>query len=292
MDKIIEKQTPLVTIGIPVYNAEKFLETAIKSVLRQTYTNFELIITDDGSTDNSVNCVKKFNDPRIILKSDGKNHGISYRLNQQISLAKGKYFIRMDADDIMFTERVEKQVAFLENNPNVDVTGSHAVIIDDENKIIGLRASSPPLTYKDVLNASAFIHPTVAGKTTWFSKFGYREELIGAEDFDLWLRSFGTSVFKTLDEPLLFYRDPLKFKLTTYLFRLKQQRRVFRTDQYLSNNPMLKMKTLIGSYVKSLLAMLICFLRLDHQYIAMRNRQSGRNNIDFTKFQKDLDTFA
>lgn len=292
MDKIIGKHTPLVTIGIPVYNAEKFLDTALKSVLSQTYTNFELIITDDGSTDNSVNCVKKFSDPRIILLSDGENHGISYRLNQQISLAKGKYFIRMDADDIMFIDRVEKQVAFLENNPDVDVTGSSAVIIDDENRIIGLRDSSPPQTYEDGLKAGAFIHPTVAGKTAWFSRFRYKEDLVGAEDFDLWLRSQNTSVFKALNEPLLFYRDPLKFKLNTYLFRLKQQRKIFRTDQYLHDKPMLKLKTLLGSYVKSVLARLICFLGLDNRYIAMRNNQSSRNNIDFTRFQKELDTFA
>ena len=80
--------TPLVTIGIPVYNCKDYIALAVKSVLNQTYTNFELIITDDGSTDGTLDILKQFEDPRIILIVDGENHGISYRLNQQIDLAK------------------------------------------------------------------------------------------------------------------------------------------------------------------------------------------------------------
>ena len=79
---------PLVTIGIPCYNVGKFISLSIKSVLMQTYTNFELIITDDGSTDNTVEEIRKFKDPRIKIIVDGENHGISYRLNQQIDMAK------------------------------------------------------------------------------------------------------------------------------------------------------------------------------------------------------------
>ena len=125
--------TPLVTIGIPCYNVGRFIALSIKSVLAQTYTNFELIITDDGSTDNTVDEIRKFNDSRIIMIVDGENHGISYRLNQQIDMAKGYIFIRMDGDDIMFPNRVEKQVKYLQEHPNIDVVGTGAVIIDDEN---------------------------------------------------------------------------------------------------------------------------------------------------------------
>ena len=81
----------LVTIGIPCYNVGRFIALSIKSVLAQTYTNFELIITDDGSTDNTVDEIRKFNDSRIKLIVDGENHGISYRLNQQIDMAKGDF---------------------------------------------------------------------------------------------------------------------------------------------------------------------------------------------------------
>ena len=122
---------PLVTIGIPCYNVGRFIALSIRSVLMQTYTNFELIITDDGSTDNTVDEIRKFNDSRIKLSVDGENCGISYRLNQQIDMAKGNIFIRMDGDDIMFPNRVEEQVKYLQEHPNVDVIGAGAVIIDE-----------------------------------------------------------------------------------------------------------------------------------------------------------------
>ncbi len=127
---------PLITIGIPVYNCESFIALAVRSVLDQTYKNFELIITDDGSKDKTVDILHHFDDPRIIIISDGENHGIVYRLNQQIKLAKGKYFVRMDGDDIMFPDRIERQVAFLETHKEVDVVGGSAVIIGDDNEIL------------------------------------------------------------------------------------------------------------------------------------------------------------
>lgn len=133
-----------VTIGIPCYNVGRFIALSIKSVLAQTYTNFELIITDDGSTDNTIEEIRKFNDSRIKLIVDGENHGISYRLNQQIDMAKGDFFIRMDGDDIMFPNRVEEQVRFLYSHPNVDVVGSSIVVVDDETKIIGFRKYKTP----------------------------------------------------------------------------------------------------------------------------------------------------
>lgn len=267
----------LVSIAIPMYNAERFLRFTLNSILNQTHANFELIITDDGSTDSSIEIVKSFDDPRIQLYVDGLNKGISYRLNQQIDLAKGKYFIRMDADDIMFNNRLEKQIEFLEKNPSVDVVGSSAVIIGDDNEIIGFRLAQIPPSHKDALKTITFIHPTVTGKTDWFRKYKYDEELIGAEDFDLWLRSRQNSVFEVIKEPLLFYRDPLTFKLKTYTFRLRQQRKIFRKDSYLTNHYFEKNKMIFISYLKSNLALLINTLGLDNYYIARRNKSSTGN---------------
>ncbi|WP_223560016.1 glycosyltransferase [Chryseobacterium lathyri] len=267
----------LVSIAIPLFNAEKFLSFTLDSILNQTYKNFELIITDDGSTDRSIEIVNLYNDPRIKLYIDGMNKGISFRLNQQIDLAKGKYFIRMDADDIMFEDRIEKQIKFLENNPDVDVVGSSAVIIGDDNEIIGYRSAYIPKSYDEALKKSTFIHPTVAGKTKWFRKYKYDEGLIGAEDFDLWLRSREFSVFQIIKEPLLFYRDPLKFKLKTYNFRLKQQRKIFSKDNYLKKNNIKQKKIILISYIKSFLAFSISIVGLDNYYIAKRNSNSDIN---------------
>ena len=152
-----------ISVGIPVYNAEKFLEKTIRSVLNQSYKNFELIITDDGSSDKSVDIVKSFNDSRITLIADGENRGISYRLNQQIRLAKGKYFFRMDADDLMFPERIFTQVNFLEQNPEIDryAIGFEVTNVNDILDALGPQGKYSATSQTDlnnVLNPLPILH--------------------------------------------------------------------------------------------------------------------------------------
>lgn len=260
-----------VTVGIPMFNAEKFIRESIFSVLQQTHEYFELIISDDGSSDRSVEIVKSFNDPRIVLLSDGENKGISYRLNEQIAVAKGKYFIRMDADDIMFPNRLESQLEFLEKNPDVDVIGSSAVIIDNENNIIGYRETRVPLTVNEAVKSNIFIHPTVCGKTTWFKNFKYQSCMDGAEDYDLWLRTLTSSTFMVSNNPVIFYRDPLEFKIKTYVDRLKRQRLMIKQNEILQGHEGLRMKVILTSYVKGVIAQIIQWTKQDHLIIAKRN---------------------
>lgn len=263
-------KVPLITIGIPVYNCESFIALAVRSVLDQTYKNFELIITDDGSKDKTVDILHHFDDPRIIIISDGENHGIVYRLNQQIKLAKGKYFVRMDGDDIMFPDRIERQVAFLETHKEVDVVGGSAVIIGDDNEIIGMRGY---VKGEDVYTCTGFIHPTVCAKIEFFRKYKYRDELKGIEDFDLWTRSNKVAIFKILNDPVLFYRDPLKFKLKTYLFRQEQCRNGLRNwlqESLITRNIYNKM--LLLAYLKSILAICMHVIKCDSYMIKRRNQ--------------------
>lgn len=269
---------PLISIGIPLYNAEKFILFSLRSILDQSYNNFELIITDDGSTDNSVQIVKSLNDDRIKLVIDGKNMGISYRLNQQINLAKGKYFVRMDADDIMFPERLQKQITFLENNPQIDVIGSSVVCIDDDNQIIGFRKAELVKNYSELFTKVLFNHPTVAGKIDFFKKYLYSDELKGVEDADLWIRSFFESKFHVINEPLLFYRDPLVFKLKTYLFRLTQKDKLLQQNVFLQSNKSLLYKLLILNYLKKGIAMALSFFKMDQ--IMIRRRNNNQCAID------------
>lgn len=270
--------TSLVTIGIPTYNVGRFIALSIKSVLAQTYTNFELIITDDGSTDNTVDEISKFNDPRIKLIVDGKNHGISYRLNQQIDMARGEYFVRMDGDDIMFPKRVEKQVKYLQEHPDVDVIGSGAVIIDDDNEIIGIRnGSNNFVSEKDYIFRTRFIHPTVTGKTSWFREYKYKERYNGCEDCNLWLRSFNASKFFTLNEPLYFYRDPLEFKISTYLQRKKRGRKMRYEERVCVKNRWFVYQFVIKSFLSSIMACVLHFLNKDLYMIGRRNAVIDRN---------------
>ena len=109
----------MVTIGLPFYNAEKYLALAIESVLQQTYTNWELLLLDDGSTDNSLSIAQSYaqKDSRIKVISDGKNKNLATRLNELPSLAQGLYLARMDADDIMHSARIVKTIISIESSP-------------------------------------------------------------------------------------------------------------------------------------------------------------------------------
>lgn len=260
-----------ITVGIPFFNAEQFLESSILSVLNQTYDDFELILSNDGSTDHSLSIAKSFNDSRITILSDGRNRGISFRLNEQISIAKGKYFVRMDSDDLMFPTRIEKQISFLESHPDIDVIGSQAIVIDDMNKIIGLRDSILPISLNEILIKPTFIHPTVVGRIEWYRKFGYSNDLKGAEDFDLWIRSFNHSKFHILNEPLIFYRDPLQIKINTYRFRQQQLRKCLWSNRKLFKNKIHLAFVSIKSYLKTIIFRIAIATNLDQLLIVRRN---------------------
>lgn len=254
-----------------MYNAEKFIFKAVASVLQQTYSHFELIITDDGSGDGSLEIVKSFGDQRIKIVSDNQNRGISFRLNQQIELAKGKYFVRMDSDDIMFPRRLEEQIRFLENNPEIDAVGSSVVILDDDNNIVSFRKAVLLTNYEDLFSRILFNHPTVSGKITFFRKYRYSPDLDGVEDADLWIRSFPESMFHVMEEPLLFYRDPLSFKLATYKFRMEQKNKLYRNNLYLRSKPLLKTKLILLNNIKKTVSALISATKQDKFLISRRN---------------------
>lgn len=226
----------LVTIGIPFYNAEKFIENAILSIINQTFTQWELILLDDGSTDNSLNIVFRYANGKIKILSDGENRGLPYRLNQSVSLANGLYYSRMDADDIMHIERLKIQVEYLKNHSEVDVVGSGYYSIDIENKVIGKKnINSNPNTIKNVLQADCFAHPSIMGKTQWFKNNPYNENCRRMEDFELWIRTVEVSNFKNIFEPLLFYRcvdAPLKKYIQSNfgVIKILQKRARYKLD--------------------------------------------------------------
>lgn len=195
----------LVSIGIPFYNCEDYLAYAIKSVINQSYTNWELFLLDDGSTDNSLEIANSFRyDERIKVISDGLNKGLSFRLNQLISLSKGEYYARMDADDIMHFDRIKTQIDFLIKKTDIDVVGSNYYNIDFNNNIIGLTKVNPnPISSKDVLKNGCFAHPSIMGKTDWFRTNPYDEQWNRMEDIELWLRTVIKSNFANIKQGVI-----------------------------------------------------------------------------------------
>ena len=269
----------LVTIGLPFYNTEKYLNFAIQSIINQTYENWELILTDDGSTDNSLEIVKKYLfDSRIILISDNENKGLPFRLNQQITLAKGKYFARMDADDIMHPERILRQVEYLETNLLIDVVGSSAYSIDINNNICGkLVANIYPKTINDVFNHRCFVHPSIMVKLDWYKKNLYDLRQTRMEDAELWARTIQQSNFANLSIPFLFYRDVGIPYLKKYLQSTKGERLLIR-NTFSGSMFIQKWQLLIKSYIKSFLY--IIFFIFHQENILIRKRSSSISDIE------------
>lgn len=195
-----------VTVAIPFYNPGDFFRQAIESVVNQTYTDWQLFLVDDASTDNSLRVAEEYakKDARIRVFSDGENRKLPYRLNQIAQLCDTTYLARMDGDDIMHPQRLEKQIEFLLKNPKTDVLGTNAYSIDRENKVSGVRYFPKK---NENISVDQFIHPTIMAKTEWFRANPYDEKANRLEDFELWLRTSKKYNFRMLCEPLLFYRE-------------------------------------------------------------------------------------
>lgn len=268
-----------ISVGMPVYNAEKHIRLAIKSILNQTFTDFELIITDDGSTDNTVKIIKSFKDSRIKLYTDSQNRGIGFRLNQQINLASGQYFARMDADDLMFPNRLEIQLKYMQLNQSIDLIGGQAVVINDLNCIVGLRRVKEKYSFRDSVKHSIFIHPTIFGKLSWFKANLYDENYSGTEDHELYMRTYKNSSFCNLSEPVLFYRDGADFRLKTYLHRQNELINSFIKNKTIINDSVLVSRIISVIYVKSLFVKLLNFIRLEKILINNRNEKIDANEL-------------
>ena len=195
----------LVSIGIPFLNPGPYLDLAVRSVFAQTYLNWELILVDDGSTDGSYERAVAIQDPRVRVLRDGQNKGLPARLNEIVRLAKGELVARMDADDAMHPLRLEKQVGFLQANPELDGVTTGAYLIDAEDRPIALLPGRQP-SAQEVLARGGFLHPSLLARKSWFEAHPYSLDYPRAEDRELFVRTFKTSRLHVLSEPLYFYR--------------------------------------------------------------------------------------
>jgi GT2 family glycosyltransferase len=201
---------PQVSVILPVYNSEAYLAAAVESILNQSFEDFELIAVEGGSSDRSPEILSGFagRDARVrVVRQSAR--GLVGALNHGISLARGEFLARMDADDVSRPERFERQLRFLHDNPTIAVVGSAITLIDDRGRQI--REIDYPLGPYEVARSletgSALAHPAVMMRREAVQRMGgYREVLDHAEDYDLWLRMSEQHGLANLPDRLLLYR--------------------------------------------------------------------------------------
>lgn len=201
--------TPVISVLLPVYNAELYLRQAVESVLAQTFSNFELLVIDDGSTDGSLTILRDYEalDSRVQVLS-WENHGLVATLNELIGKAQGRYLARMDADDICLPERFEKQVAFLKTSPDHVAVGSWVEQMNAMGQPIGIcrhPLSHEEIDQKQLTGRTSLCHPTVMIRTAGLPGL-YDPLYETAEDLDLFLRIAETGKLANIPEVLLRYR--------------------------------------------------------------------------------------
>lgn len=186
-----------IDVILPAYNSEKVIGTAIESILAQSFSDWRLIICDDGSTDNTVKILrdyeKRYSDKIVVLQNDG-NRGITYTLNNMLSMTQAKYVARMDADDKSRPNRFEKQFLFLEENPDYAMVGSNIIKFDEDGEFGVHRYPEKP-EKKDFLWNSPFAHPSIMIRKEVIDELGgYLDDVRTqrCEDYDLWMRLYET----------------------------------------------------------------------------------------------------
>jgi glycosyltransferase involved in cell wall biosynthesis len=199
----------MITIAMPFFNSAATLELAIRSLLHQSYTDFELLLCDDGSTDKSLAIAHSFHDPRVICWSDGRRLRLAARLNECIDRARGLFLARMDADDIAYPDRLAHQLAFLMTRAEVDLCSAGAMVFGKYGR--PLWRFSPALEHAGITRSPfrgfPLWHPLWMGRIEWFRRWRYEEGALLAQDQELLLRSYPNSCFANLPQVLLGYRQ-------------------------------------------------------------------------------------
>jgi glycosyltransferase involved in cell wall biosynthesis len=208
MDEALGNTMPKVSVLMPVYNSAKYLHKSIESILNQSYEDFEFLIFDDGSTDESLQIISSFRDLRIKIFSSTRNLGHVFHLNRGILLSKGQYIARMDSDDISHHERFKKQVDFLDNHSDVDILGTWYQEFGARKRFIRQPLDDSDIRLKHLFLGCALAHPSVMMRRNIFTQNDllYEAQKYPTEDYWLWIRSGLVTRFSNIPQALLYYR--------------------------------------------------------------------------------------
>ncbi|MDF5707842.1 MAG: glycosyltransferase family 2 protein [Nostoc sp. S4] len=200
---------PKVSIIIPAYNAMTYLPETLKSILFQTFTDFEVLIINDGSTDNIVQWASELPDPRVRLIVQ-ENQGVATARNTGIERAKGKYIAFLDADDLWEPTKLEKQVHYLKNHPEVGLLHTSMMLIDFQGNSLGriITSNAEGNALKKLLEKNTIVTSSVIVRSYCLQKVGkFNSNLRSSEDWDMWIRIATNYPLAVIKEPLVYYRQ-------------------------------------------------------------------------------------
>ena len=221
--------TLLVSVVMSVYNGQRHVAEAVESILGQTFTDFEFIVINDGSTDGTGDVLDGYDDPRLHLVTQA-NQGLTRSLNRAIQLSRGRYIARMDADDVSLPTRLEKQVAWLDAHPRLGVLGTAVRVIDDWGEIVPEEGQPKTITGTEAIarrlfieGTNALIHGSVMMRREAVERAGgYREVFEYSQDYDLWLRIVEHYEVDNLPEVLYYRRVSVGSTTALAVLRHKQ----------------------------------------------------------------------
>lgn len=204
------KKSPIVSVLMPAYNAERYLKESVESILNQSFSDFEFIIIDDGSTDRTPEILSHYRDRRVVYVGYESNKGLIHTLNHGLRLARGKFIARQDADDVSLPNRFATQVTILNEQSNLVIVGSAYYVIDEAGN--HLRVLCPPMTDTAIrwqtLFHNSFVHTSVMLRVDTIRQRGlhYNPQHIGAEDYGLWSQILNYGQGLNIAIPLVKYR--------------------------------------------------------------------------------------
>ncbi len=195
---------PMISVVMAVHNGLPYLYTAVESILKQSFGDFEFIIIDDASYDGSLEILHSYQDKRILLLKNARQNGLSKSLNRGLATARGKYIARMDHDDISLPQRLQTQKGFLDSHSEIDVVGSWAKTIEGNSEMIWT-----PVANDEEIRSELIFNPSLVHSSVMFrrkAKLRYDPDVARAQDYDLWCRAAEKVRFANIEQVLLRYR--------------------------------------------------------------------------------------
>jgi glycosyltransferase involved in cell wall biosynthesis len=270
----------MITILLPFYNSKLTIRNCILSILNQSYSDYKVYLLDDGSDDEYFAEISDLLDDRFTLFKNAINMGLIKSLNFLVSKVETEFVARMDSDDIMHPNRLEKQFKFMSSNNSIDVLDTLMVSFDERYNLHGIVRYSDlsSIDFKSTIFSTPLSHATIMARSKWMKKNLYNNDFYRAEDHELFSRTFRISNFARLYEPLYFVRSH-SINIVNYIAALKTQRKIIRINrENLATTEYFKF--ISRNYFKVILYKIFGFFEKQHILVKTRN-------LDLNKLQYD-----